>query len=643
MADVIVNGGFSADSNWTKGTGWTISGGLARMTSAPGSNSWLSQAGLLTVGVPYIVTADVVVTTGATGPDIDGTNKQVSSSGSYTWVCYAIQATFEWIATSTFTGTVDNITCTPLSDTEPAFQAAGTEFGSQSGVTPTWPTHISGDVALLLIESAGGEAATLSTANGFQAVTNSPSSTGTLTAGTRITAFWHRATSSSMSAPITNDPGNHIYARILTFRGCIATGDPWDITAAAQKASASTSASAPGVTTTVAKTCVVNIIARDTDSAAAAFSAWANADLADIMEVSDAGTALGTGGGYAVAVGRKASAGTVGATTATVSSSINASLTIALKPPISSAPGVADSDGVGAGAAVGISTARSTGDSTTSVSVATGVGRSTARSDSTAAGIAAAAAVGRAVYQAVASASGAATVAALSNKIMHSVGASAGEATAQATGRSSAASLGASSGSSTAASAARSTAASVFAAAGVADGDAEGTFTNQDLIASAAGVAAVAGVGRSTARGSVSADGISTAAAVGASIVRAVAAAAGSSTTGYFAQGGSSGAGSASGSSTAAATGRSTTRAVALSAGISTTSSTGRSNATAIGTATGSANVNATSEVLAQSVAFAAGSSENIGISDDTILEPEDIAAVVKRWRRLRAKARLNP
>ena len=42
------------------------------------------------------------------------------------------------------------------------------------------------DVALLFCESAGGQAVTLSTPNGFAAVTNSPQSTGAGTAGTRL-------------------------------------------------------------------------------------------------------------------------------------------------------------------------------------------------------------------------------------------------------------------------------------------------------------------------------------------------------------------------------------------------------------------------------------------------------------------------
>jgi len=215
----------------------------------------------------------------------------------------------------------------------PNFQAAGNAVNGTGAVSPPWPGHAIGDIALLFIESAGGEPATLSTPAGFVAVTNSPQATGATTAGTRITVFWARATSASMAAPTVADPGDHVYARILTYRGVISTGDPWDVTGGGVKAAASTTVTVTGVTTTVADTLIVQAVARDNDSTAAAFSAQTNANLTSITERSDAGTTSGNGGGFAVWDGVKAAAGATGDTTATVTSSINAFLTIALKPP----------------------------------------------------------------------------------------------------------------------------------------------------------------------------------------------------------------------------------------------------------------------------------------------------------------------
>lgn len=212
------------------------------------------------------------------------------------------------------------------------FQAAGTAASGTGAVSPAWPAYTTNDIALLFVESTGGQAATLSTPAGFVAVTNSPQATGATTSGTRITVFWARATSAAMTAPTVANPGDHVYARILTYRGAITTGNPWDITGGGVKATASTSVTVTGVTTTVPYTLIVQAVARDNDSTAAAFSAETNANLANITERSDAGTTSGNGGGFAVWDGTMAAAGATGNTTATVTSSINAFLTIALKP-----------------------------------------------------------------------------------------------------------------------------------------------------------------------------------------------------------------------------------------------------------------------------------------------------------------------
>jgi len=212
------------------------------------------------------------------------------------------------------------------------FGAAGSAVSGTGSVSPAWPAHEIDNIALLFIESAGGEAATLSTPAGFVAVTNSPQATGATTAGTRITVFWARATSAAMSAPTVADPGDHVYAQILTYRGVINTGDPWDVTGGGVKASASTTVTVTGVTTTVPKTLIVQAVARDNDSSSSAFSAQTNANLTGITERTDAGTSSNNGGGFAVWDGLKATAGATGNTTATVTSSINAFLTVALRP-----------------------------------------------------------------------------------------------------------------------------------------------------------------------------------------------------------------------------------------------------------------------------------------------------------------------
>lgn len=220
----------------------------------------------------------------------------------------------------------------------PRFQAAGAAIGGTATISPAWPAHAVGDIALLFVESSGGEPVTLSTPAGFVAVANSPQATGAGVAGTRISVFWARATSTTMAAPTVADPGNHVYGRIITYRGVINAGNPWNVTGGGFKTPASTSVTVSGVTTTVANTLIVQAVARDNDSAAAAFSAQANVNLTGITERADAGTTSGNGGGFAVWDGALFTAGSSGNTTTNVTSSINAFLTIALAPATAPAP-----------------------------------------------------------------------------------------------------------------------------------------------------------------------------------------------------------------------------------------------------------------------------------------------------------------
>jgi hypothetical protein len=200
-----------------------------------------------------------------------------------------------------------------------------------SSITPTWPTHQTDDIGLLFVESCGGEAASLSTPSGFVQVTGSPQSTGAGTAGTRITVFWVRCTSSAMASPVVADAGDHVYGRIAVFRGCVNSGNPWDVTGGGVKASASTSLTVTGITTTLPDDLIVIGATRDDDLSAAEFSAWSNGGLSSLTEHGDAGTTSGNGGGLAIVSGGLAVAGPTGDTTATVVSSVNAFLTIALK------------------------------------------------------------------------------------------------------------------------------------------------------------------------------------------------------------------------------------------------------------------------------------------------------------------------
>lgn len=207
----------------------------------------------------------------------------------------------------------------------PYFQALGTEVGATTGtLTVDWPTHQAGDIGLLFVESQATPSA-LSTANGFTQLGSDVVATDTT-----LQVYWARATSSSMAAPIKAADDNHQVGVILTYRNCVSTGNPFTTSATATKDVASTTDTAPAVTTTKVHQLVVVGITKQLDSAAAFASAQTNTNLREITERFDAGTALGNGGGISVMDGLKESAGDTGTTSITVTSSTSAMMTIAL-------------------------------------------------------------------------------------------------------------------------------------------------------------------------------------------------------------------------------------------------------------------------------------------------------------------------
>lgn len=195
--------------------------------------------------------------------------------------------------------------------------------------TPVWPRgHEVDDIALLVCESNTAEAVTLTTANGFAEITNSPQNA----TDTRLTVFWCRATSTSMASPVTNDPGDHINTHMYLIRGCHNSGNPWDVMTGDTGAS-STSVTVPQVTTTVDKCLILWICSTGTDTTLDEFSGWGNSGSTRFEELDAINTSGGAGGGHGIAYGYKATAGATGTATATlVTASGQGRITIALKP-----------------------------------------------------------------------------------------------------------------------------------------------------------------------------------------------------------------------------------------------------------------------------------------------------------------------
>jgi hypothetical protein len=212
----------------------------------------------------------------------------------------------------------------------PFVYAVGTAASGTGAITPGVPAGTTAeDCTFLFVET---ENQAVPAVVGYAEVLNSPVSVSTGTV-TRLTIRWHRAVGNESGTVSVGDAGDHQIARIVGVRGCIATADPWNTTAAATELVSDTSASCPTITTTVPNCLVLATVATGTDVASTAhITSWTNTNLANITERCDDWTTSGLGGGFGVASGEKATAGLVGATTATlVTANFKALFQIALK------------------------------------------------------------------------------------------------------------------------------------------------------------------------------------------------------------------------------------------------------------------------------------------------------------------------
>lgn len=201
---------------------------------------------------------------------------------------------------------------------------AGLTVGAVSGTQAD-------DLILLFVESANQA---VTTPSGYTAVSGAQITAGTAAAagGMLLNVFYKWATGADSSTTVA-DTGDHTTAIKLAYRG-VDTTTPFDATpTTGTKTTASTSSSYPSITTATANALVVYASALDLDSASTATtSAQANANLTSLTERHDQTVASGFGGGIVITDGFKASAGASGAMTATVTSTQQVYVTLALRP-----------------------------------------------------------------------------------------------------------------------------------------------------------------------------------------------------------------------------------------------------------------------------------------------------------------------
>lgn len=117
-SDVVVNGGFDSDTAWTKGSGWSIGGGVATKSAGVASN--LTQTTPpLTAGKWYTVTYTVTRSAGTINTLIGSfAGPGRAASGTYTDTIWANSTAFGFAADASFAGTVDNVSARELTLTE---------------------------------------------------------------------------------------------------------------------------------------------------------------------------------------------------------------------------------------------------------------------------------------------------------------------------------------------------------------------------------------------------------------------------------------------------------------------------------------------------------------------------------------------
>jgi hypothetical protein len=114
LANAVINGRFDSDTTWSKGTGWSIGGGVA--SASPGTASDISQTLTLDMGQAYVLSGTVTVQAGSLQPKLDGVaiGGALTATGVVRHVFTATTAmpVLSFSKSADFMGTLDNVSVT---------------------------------------------------------------------------------------------------------------------------------------------------------------------------------------------------------------------------------------------------------------------------------------------------------------------------------------------------------------------------------------------------------------------------------------------------------------------------------------------------------------------------------------------------
>jgi hypothetical protein len=203
----------------------------------------------------------------------------------------------------------------------PTWRANSTFASATASLTMTFPTGYQvNDILVLAVTGANGSLPAVNqtnlTNNGWARVQNTNTRIGTTaTTNLNMDIWWTRASTTSQTAVVLGDSGDHTLSVCAAFSNVIATGDPWDgpqlnvsnTTAVAQVTSYN-------VTTSSANSLVLTIIAGPRDIAAGQVNAspvlvGGSGGDTELTERCDYGTTSGGGSTIAILTHRKPTAG----------------------------------------------------------------------------------------------------------------------------------------------------------------------------------------------------------------------------------------------------------------------------------------------------------------------------------------------
>ena len=199
-SELVTNGGFDTDSNWVKGTGWTISGGTANQD---GSNGILRQTNVVSTNTKVKVTFDLTNYGGSGNLQVKFAPSihtiTLIGNGSYTVFTdgtNSVNGDLQIITQSGFVGSIDNVSVKEVIDADFDFTRSTT--GSATGIGTR--ENSSGN-----IESVAADLARIDYLGGTAHILLEPQSTN-VTTNSEQPATWHSNNNVAITTNATTSP-----------------------------------------------------------------------------------------------------------------------------------------------------------------------------------------------------------------------------------------------------------------------------------------------------------------------------------------------------------------------------------------------------------------------------------------------------